>query len=189
MLGRSEISPVNGAGQRPTALSSSIAEATTGPSLPVSAERSVERTTVDNARRFHAIFRPRGACVGERIAVIEQYRSTRDLLTDILGATGYEVAAFDNAWAAAADGDFRLVVTDTVGAVYDAAANESLVRRLRATFKCPVLVLTAHSAAKRDEARLGCDVVVVRPFDLNGFVRTVRALVGSPERRRLPRAS
>ena len=127
--------------------------------------------------------------MGERVAVIEQNRPTRELLADVLQSTGYEVAAFDNAWVAASDGDFRLVVTDTVGALYDRAANESLVRRLRSTFNCPVMVLTAHAAAKRDESTLASDAVILRPFDLGGFVRTVRRLVGSPERRRLPRAS
>jgi DNA-binding response OmpR family regulator len=126
--------------------------------------------------------------VGERIAVIERHRSTRELLVDVLGATGYEVAAFDNAWIAATDGDFRLVVTDTLGAVYDRASNALLVRRLRSTFDCPVLVLTAHGEAARD-VTLGGDAVVTRPFDLNGFVRIVRSLAGSADRRRLPRAS
>jgi DNA-binding response OmpR family regulator len=127
--------------------------------------------------------------VAERIAVIQPDRATRDLLAEVLRATGYEVVAFDNAWLAAAHDGFQLVVTDTVGARYDRAATEVLVRRLRATFECPVLVLTAHVAAKRDAALLASDAVVIKPFDLSGLVRTVRVLVGSAERRRLPRAS
>ena len=127
--------------------------------------------------------------MGERIAVIQPDRATRTLLADVLESTGYELRAFDNAWIAASDGDFRLVVTDTVGAVYDRSANELLVRRLRATFNCPILVLTGHISAKHDEAFLGSDAVVLKPFDLSGFVRTVRSLVGSPERRRMARAS
>jgi DNA-binding response OmpR family regulator len=114
---------------------------------------------------------------------------TRELVADVLRATGFEVAAFDNAWLAAAHGDFRLVVTDTVGAIYDRETNERMVRRLRATFECPVLVLTAHKAARDEGARLGSDAVVLKPFDLRGFVRAVRQLAGSAERRRLPRAS
>ena len=127
--------------------------------------------------------------MAEHIAVIQPDRATRDLLADVLGATGYDVTAFDNAWLAAAHGGFQLVVTDTVGARYDRAANETLMRRLRTTFQCPVLVLTAHTVAKRDEAFLASDAVIVKPFDLNGLVRTVRTLIGSAERRRLPRAS
>ncbi len=126
--------------------------------------------------------------MGERIAVIERHRSTRELLVDVLAATGYEVSAFDNAWIAATDGDFRIVITDTLGAAYDRASNALLVRRLRSTFGCPVLVLTAHADAARD-VTLGGDAVVTRPFDLNGFVRVVRALAGSTERRRMTRAS
>ena len=124
----------------------------------------------------------------ERIAVIERHRSTRELLVDVLRATGYEVSAFDNAWSAAADRDFQLVITDTLGAVYDRASNALLVRRLRSTFGCPVLVLTAHGAAARDGQLLDSDALITRPFDLNGFVRVVRTLTGSAERRRMPRA-
>ena len=127
--------------------------------------------------------------MSERIAVIQPDRATRELLADVLSSTGYEVIAFDNAWLAAAHEGFKLVVTDTVGACYDRAANEILIRRLRDTFGCPVLVLTAHVVAKRDEALLASDAVVTKPFDLSGLVRTVRTLVGSAERRRLPRAS
>ena len=127
--------------------------------------------------------------MAERIAVIQPDRVTRELVADLLRATGFEVAAFDNAWLAAAHGDFRLVVTDTVGAIYDRETNERIVRRLRATFECPVLVLTAHKAAKDEGALLASDAVVLKPFDLRGFVRVVRKLAGSAERRRLPRAS
>jgi DNA-binding response OmpR family regulator len=127
--------------------------------------------------------------MAERIAVIQRDRATRELVADLLRATGFEVAAFDNAWLAAAHGDFRLVVTDTVGAIYDRETNERVVRRLRATFECPVLVLTAHKAAKDEGTRLGSDGVVLKPFDLRGLVRAVRKLAGSAERRRLPRAS
>ena len=142
----------------------------------------------DNGASSRAITR-RGACVAERIAVIQPDRTTRELVADVLRATGFEVAAFDNAWLAAAHGDFRLVVTDTVGVIYDREANERIVRRLRATFECPVLVLTAHKAAKDEGSLRESDAVVLKPFDLGDFVRTVRRLVGSAERRRLPRAS
>jgi DNA-binding response OmpR family regulator len=127
--------------------------------------------------------------MAERIAVIQPDRVTRELVADVLRATGFEVAAFDNAWLAAAHGDFRLVVTDTVGTIYDRATSERMVRRLRATFACPVLVLTAHRAANGEGALRGSDAVVLKPFDLGGFVRAVRRLAGSAERRRLPRAS
>src|SRR3954471_664398 len=136
------------------------------------------------------IVAPRGESMRERVAVIEDHGATRELLVELLTATGYEVEAIEltrDLEHVRARDELKLIITDSLGVPYVRAEAEQVVRDLRRLYSCPILVLSAHGQAKLDEQVLGADFVLAKPFSVDELVRTVRSLAKSPDRRSSPR--
>jgi DNA-binding response OmpR family regulator len=61
------------------------------------------------------------------------------------------------------------------------------VRRLRARFAAPVIIVTAHAGALREADRLGADAVVAKPFEVEILAATIRDVMpADPHMRKTP---
>jgi two-component system OmpR family response regulator len=114
-----------------------------------------------------------------RILIIEDEPDLRSGLARALRDEGYAVDTADNG----GDGLFNAEGTDYDAIVLDVMMpgmdGWELLRRLRATKKTPVLMLTARDAA-RDRVKgldTGADDYVVKPFDLSELLARLRALI------------
>ena len=119
-----------------------------------------------------------GVAARYRIAIIESESALRDLLAQMLTAAGHDVVAvsgvdaLDRGWR----GD--VILTDTFAKPYRTNEAIALVRSLRDGWDAAIVVITAHSEAKRDEPLLGADAVMSKPFDVDEFVALVERTAG-----------
>jgi DNA-binding NtrC family response regulator len=108
-----------------------------------------------------------------RVAIIESDAEIRDLLSQILDNAGHDVVAAGSADALEPSWRGEVIVTDTFATPYESSSAARYVSSLRDRWHVPVIVLTGHSAAKEDEAMLGADAVLEKPFDLDKLVGAV----------------
>jgi DNA-binding NtrC family response regulator len=115
-----------------------------------------------------------------RVLVLDDDATVADLVRVVLEDAGYEVAASQTA-NDLPDGPFACVVTDLMTLViYEAEAAREYLLGLGARYPgVPLIVLTGHSEALRDRARLGASRVMVKPFDVDRLVRVVTEAVTS----------
>jgi two-component system, OmpR family, response regulator len=114
-----------------------------------------------------------------RIAVVENDVQTRELLVEVLRDAGFVVEAADDPKALPRSWRGDVILTDTFGTPYRTANAQSVVRRLRDRHHAAIVVLSGHAAAKADEARLGADAVVTKPFDIEELVAIIRSVAGA----------
>ena len=113
------------------------------------------------------------------VLLVEDDESTAALLLELLTDLGFAPEHHDNASgaiAAAHHRPFDLVVTDLwLGGDYEGAW-ENVARLREAMPDVPLLVLTGHASAL-EEGRLSGYDVLLKPFDVEEFEHTIRAML------------
>jgi DNA-binding response OmpR family regulator len=112
------------------------------------------------------------------VLVVEDDRSIADTLRAMLEES-YAVTVYEAPSAVPEPAGAHLVITDLLGGNgYDSRAAIDLVQELRARTGAPVLVLTAHSAAKTDD-RLAevATAVLAKPFQMDELLALVDRLI------------
>jgi DNA-binding response OmpR family regulator len=123
--------------------------------------------------------RPANTRSAPRVAVLESDGETRMLLIEVLSDAGFVVdaAAHPSALPDWWRGD--VIVTDTFQMPYHPGNAENVVRSLRARHHAAVVVVSGHSEVRVDAVDLGADAVVLKPFDIDELVATIRRVGGA----------
>ena len=108
-----------------------------------------------------------------RVAVIESDADVRELVAAILDAAGFEVLAVPSAELLARSWRGDVIVTDTFETPYRTSAAVAYVGSLRARWHTPIVVVSGHREATRDQTLLGADFVVDKPFEMDELTDTV----------------
>lgn len=116
-----------------------------------------------------------------RILVIEDNADSRDLLSKLLGMSGYEVSSAsdgESGYAAALKQIPDLIITDINMPRMDGIELLKKVRVERLLAGTAVLVVTAFGGeAARVAIEAGADAATAKPFDFDGFIDTVKTLI------------
>jgi two-component system, OmpR family, response regulator ResD len=120
----------------------------------------------------------------ERILVVDDEPSIREIVTLYLKRSGYEVTTAADGQAAAdalARQSFDLVVLDLMLPQVDGL---EITRRLRATGEMPIIILTARSEEidRILGLEMGADDYVTKPFSPQELVSRVRAVLRRSQR-------
>jgi DNA-binding NtrC family response regulator len=112
-----------------------------------------------------------------RILVIDDDATLAELIRVVLEDAEFTVAVATNP-RDLPSGRFDCIVTDlvTVGAYHLNDSRDWLLRLADRYPGVPTLVATAHSQAHRDQVALGATAVIVKPFDVDVLIATVREL-------------
>jgi DNA-binding response OmpR family regulator len=124
--------------------------------------------------------RPAAASGAPRVAVLESDGETRTLLIEVLKDAGFIVVAAAHPSALPEWWRGDVIVTDTFEMPYHLGGAESVVRSLRARHHAPVVIVSGHSEVKVDAVELGADAVLIKPFDIDELVTTIRRVSGAP---------
>ena len=119
------------------------------------------------------------AAVNERVLLVEDDASLREVVSLVLGATGMTVDAVptgDEAMTAFASAEYDLVVLDVMLPGLD---GYEVCRRLRERSRVPIVMLTARSEAGEivRGLELGADDYVTKPFEAAVLLARVRAVL------------
>ena len=111
------------------------------------------------------------------VLVVEDDRSIAETLRMMLEES-YRVTVFETAGAMPQGQRPSLVITDLAGGSrYDSAAAIRTVHEVRSRTGAPVMVLTAHGAARADgELALVANAVLGKPFEMNELLALVERL-------------
>jgi two-component system chemotaxis sensor kinase CheA len=116
-----------------------------------------------------------------KILVVEDNIDSRDLLSKLLGMSGYEVLSApdgETAYATALTQLPDLIITDINMPRMDGIALLRKVRLESILAGTAVLVVTAFgSEAARQAIEEGADAATAKPFDFETFVETVKRLI------------
>ena len=115
-----------------------------------------------------------------RAVIITQDADERQLLTELLNEVDFDAVAEIAIPSGVADP--AIILTD-LGARYDPAKARVAVHRLSERWpNAPVLLLTSHRPAMDEPDRLGADALILKPFDVDDLINTVRLLTVRAER-------
>jgi len=115
-----------------------------------------------------------------RVLVVDDEKSIRSLLLEILSIMDYEAVAFDNSGEALSHfqkGSYDLVLTDLEMPGMDGL---TLARYIKdRSPETPVILVTGCRVEEfQERMRTGCiDSVIAKPFRLDGFQKTVRGML------------
>jgi CheY-like chemotaxis protein len=116
-----------------------------------------------------------------KILVVEDNADSRDLLSKLLGMSGYEVSSApdgESGYAAALTHIPDLIITDINMPRMDGIELLTKVRDERQLAGTAVLVVTAFGdEAARLAIEAGADASTSKPFDFDGFIDTVKAVI------------
>jgi two-component system chemotaxis sensor kinase CheA len=121
---------------------------------------------------------------GDRLLVVDDALTVRELQRSILGRAGYEVvtaASGNEALARMSEGPFDLVLTDVEMAEMDGFTLTEQIRRTPALANTAVIILTsrASEADKRRGLEVGADGYIVKSaFDESALLTAVERLLG-----------
>lgn len=118
-----------------------------------------------------------------RVAIIEDDDGVREVMLAALADAGFEVIAMSHERGLSSGWRGDVIITDALSSLYRAEEVTRLLSRLRERFDCAVVLSTAHSEAKRDEALLGADAVLPKPFQLEGLVVAITRAAQEQRRR------
>lgn len=117
-----------------------------------------------------------------KVLVVEDDEESRDLLTEVLGANGYEARAVADGKGAretlGQDGEFRVVIADLR---MPEESGLDLLRelRLRKPSYCVILMSSFISDEEKKLAHdLGVDALLEKPFRLSELLQVVSELAG-----------
>lgn len=114
--------------------------------------------------------------------LIEDDPDIAALVEEMLTEVGHEVEVVHHLEAGAVDTHAQLVITDLLAVrSFETETAREWIARVRAAFpRAAVIVSTAHApAAAVGAPAIGADAVLVKPFDINVFTRTVESLLGA----------
>jgi len=115
------------------------------------------------------------------ILVVEDNADSRDLLSKLLGMSGYDVTSAsdgESGYAAALTLIPDLIITDINMPRMDGIELLKKVRVERLLAGTSVLVVTAFGGeAARVAIEAGADAATAKPFDYDGFIDTVKDLI------------
>jgi two-component system C4-dicarboxylate transport response regulator DctD len=118
--------------------------------------------------------------VGERgdILIIEDDPDVGLLLLDVFDSHGVTTALLAHPREIAAELDPSVVLSDLFGPPwYDRTSAVTHVTAIRKRFpSASIVLLTAFLEAAGDQAEIGADVVVAKPFDVDDLLQTVLSL-------------
>ncbi|MEK6287954.1 MAG: response regulator [Acidobacteriota bacterium] len=116
-----------------------------------------------------------------RILVVEDNADSRDLLSKLLSMSGYEVTSApdgESGYAAALKQLPDLIITDINMPRMDGIELLKKVRVDKQLTGTAVLVVTAFGGeSARVAIEAGADAATAKPFDFDGFIDTVKALI------------
>jgi DNA-binding response OmpR family regulator len=118
----------------------------------------------------------------KRIVLIEDDPDIAALVEQMLVEVGHDVVLVDDLLDDKIDSDAQLVITDLLALrSYDTETAREWIARVRAAFpRAAVIVSTAHApASEAGASALGADALLVKPFDIAVFTRTVESLLGA----------
>jgi CheY-like chemotaxis protein len=124
----------------------------------------------------------------KRVLLAEDDADTRFLLSLVLAEQGYDVAAVRDgveALALAEQDAPDLVVMDQMMPRMTGSDCATLMRAHPRLGRVPVVMVTAAAGLVQGAEQLPVDAVVEKPVELDGFVRTVRALCPPGAERRV----
>jgi CheY-like chemotaxis protein len=132
-------------------------------------------------RRIGQMKQAAGKARQGKILIVEDNTDSRDLLSKLLGMSGYEVLSApdgESAYAAALKHLPDLIITDINMPRMDGIALLRKVRLERVLAGTAVLVVTAFGReAARKAIEEGADAATAKPFDFEAFVETVKRLI------------
>jgi DNA-binding NtrC family response regulator len=124
--------------------------------------------------------------VGERgdILIIEDDPDVGLLLLDMFATYGVTTTIVAHPRQITADLDPSVVVSDLFGPPwYDRTSAIAHVSAIRERFPgASILLLTAFGEAAGDQADIGADVIVAKPFDVDDLLQTVLSLAVPAQR-------
>jgi DNA-binding response OmpR family regulator len=124
--------------------------------------------------------RPAPASSATRVAVLESDDETRMLLIEVLRDAGFIVVAAAHPSVLPEWWRGEVIVTDTFEMPYHLGGAENVVRSLRARHHAAVVIVSGHAEVKVDAVELGADAVVIKPFDIDELVATIRRVSAAP---------
>jgi CheY-like chemotaxis protein len=129
-----------------------------------------------------------------RVLLVDDYPDAREMYTEYLEFSGYEVIGAGNGVEAlqrAVDASPDIILMDLSLPVMD---GWEATRRLKAdqrTASIPVVALTGHALAGISEGakKAGCDAFVTKPCLPEDLVREIKKILDAPSTRKKPRRS
>lgn len=123
------------------------------------------------------------ALPGVRVLVVEDHEDTREMLGTLLETYGFEVELAEDAptaLALASEWRPHAVLVDLRLPGVTGAQLARALRRLDATRTVPIVACTGYTRhAAIDEAlAAGCDGVMIKPFETDALIASLRTLLG-----------
>lgn len=116
----------------------------------------------------------------KKILVVDDEQAILEVLREVLEGEGYNVVAVDN-------GEYleRLQVHDLpdlilLDVLLSGRDGRELVRYLKAqkeTREIPVIMISAHPAARESSLAAGADMFIAKPFDVTKLLDTIEGIV------------
>jgi DNA-binding response OmpR family regulator len=122
------------------------------------------------------------------IVILDDDQVMVELLRTIVEDAGHDVVTATDLDDLPPDVRGDLVISDLMPlTAYRPEPAREWVRRLRARFGAPLIIVTAHAAALREADRLGADAVVAKPFEVEMPAATIRdVMTADPHMRKTP---
>lgn len=116
-----------------------------------------------------------------KILIVDDSQSVRMIMRTALSGDGYEVIEAENGIDALdkLDSDVNLIVTDLFMPKMDGISLIRFVRELPDHRFTPIIMLTTESQASRKQEgkAAGATAWIVKPFEVVGFLETVRKIL------------
>lgn len=124
-----------------------------------------------------------------RVLVVDDMRTTRLIVSDILKANGYDVESVDNAEAALqmlAQGGLSLAIIDLHMPGTDGITLLQRYHQAEPAERVPILILTANTSkvATQECAAAGADAFLTKPIHSDNLLGIVRTLIAEDDLRR-----
>ena len=119
--------------------------------------------------------------MSNRILVVDDSRDFRNLMVDLLGAVGYQVATAANGNAAipqAVAFQPGLILMDVQMPDLDGCKACRRIKRHPELSDIPVMLMSGDSGAASKAVAAGADAFMPKPFGLDRLMARIRALIG-----------